>query len=158
MKTWNVMVDGIGYYVELRNNKQIAVNGALLNLKDYRVKTGMIQTDYEIPVGYKKALLVIRSMSEPCLVLDNRNCATGEEYVPVKMPVWAYVFIILHCGNFLNGAIGGVMAAVGILITASVSGNPKSNLVVKILIDVVVLAGAYAVVFAVAFALAGLLY
>lgn len=158
MKTWNVMVDGVGYYVEFRNNRQIVVNGALLNLKDYRVKTGMLQTEYEIPVGCRKALLVIRSMSGPRLVMDNRDCATGEEYVPEKIPVWAYVFIVLHCGNFLNGAIGGAMAAVGILITSSVSSNQKMNPIVKVIIDIAVLAGAYAVVFAVALALTGLLY
>lgn len=158
MKTWNVMSDGIGYNVELRNNRQIIVNGASLNLKEYRVRTGMMQTEYEIPLGYRKALLVIRSMSEPRLVMDNRDCATGETYVPVKVPAWAYVFIVLHCGNFLNGAIGGAMAAVGMLVTASVSGNQKLNLAVRIIIDAAVLVGAYAVVFGVAFALAGLLH
>lgn len=35
-KTWNVMVDGIGYYVELKNNKQAVVNGAVYNLKEHR--------------------------------------------------------------------------------------------------------------------------
>ncbi len=158
MKTWNVMVDGVGYCVEYINNKQIAVNGALLNLKDYRVKTGFVQTDFEIPLGYKKALLVIRSMSEPYLVLDNRDCATGEQYVPAKMPIWAYIFMVLHCGNFMNGAIGGAMAAFGILITASVAGNPKMNMALRIVICFAVLAGAYAIVFGIALVLAGLLY
>ncbi len=158
MKTWNVMADGMGYYVELRNNKEIAVNGALLKLKDYRAKTGMVQTEYEIPLGSKKALLVIRSMSEPALVLDNRDCATGEEYVPAKVPAWAFVFMALHCINFRNGAIGGAMGAMGIIITASVSGNRKMNILARIGIDIAVLAGAYAIVYAVALALVGLLY
>lgn len=157
-KTWNVTVDGIGFYVELKNNKQVAVNGAVYNLKDYRKKTGMIQTEYEIPVGHKSALLVIRSMAEPCLVIDNRNCATGEEYVPLKMPVWAYVFMVLHLVNFMNGAIGGAMAAVGMLATASVSSNRKKNIAVRILIDIAILIGTYAVVYGAAIALNLLLY
>lgn len=59
-------------------------------------------------MGAKTALLVIRSMSTPQLVIDNRDCATGEEYVPVKLPVWAYAFVVLHCINFINGAIGWI--------------------------------------------------
>lgn len=157
-KTWNVMVDGIGFYVELRNKKQFAVNGAVYNLKDYRKKTGTLQTEYEIPVGHKNALLVIRSMGQPCLVIDNRDCETGEEYVPLKMPAWAWIFIILHFINFRNGAIGGAMAAVGWIATASVSANRKMNIAVRVLIDIGILIGIYAVVIGVATILYLLLY
>ncbi len=158
MKTWNVTSDGAGYYVELKNNKQVVVNGAVLNLKEYRVKTGMLQTEYEIPVGFRKALLIIRSMSQPRLIMDNRDCATGEEYVPFKTPAWAYVFIVLHCGNFLNGALGGALAAVGMLTAASVSSNQKLNLALRIIINIVILIAAYAIMFGIAFALTGLWY
>ena len=53
-KSWNVNVDGMTYNVSLRN-KNLLVNGAPLHLKNYRTKTGMIQTEYEIPVGSRKA-------------------------------------------------------------------------------------------------------
>lgn len=157
-KTWNVMVDGIGFYVELMNKKQFAVNGAVYNLKDYRRKTNSIQAEYEIPVGHKSALLVIRSMGQPCLVIDNRDCETGEEYVPFKLPAWAYIFIVLHFINFRNGAIGGAMAAVGMIATASVSANRKMNIAVRILIVIAILIGTYAIVFGVATVLYLLLY
>lgn len=157
-KTWNVTVDGMGYYVELRNNKQVIVNGAVYKLKDYRKKTGLIHTEYEIPVGFRNALLVIKSMSQPCLVIDNRDCETGEEYVPVKVPAWAYLFIALHFVNFMNGAIGGAMAAVGMIATVSVSTNRKFNIAVKILLDLAILVCTYAVVFGIAIALNMLLY
>ena len=157
-KTWNVMVDGIGQYVELKNNKQAVVNGAVYNLKEHRKKTGMLQTEYEIPVGYRNALLIIRSMAQPCLVIDNRDCETGEEYVPLKMPAWAWLFIVLHFINFRNGAIGGAMGAMGMIATASVSANRKMNIVVRILIDIGILIGTYAVVIGVATILYLLLY
>ena len=158
MKAWDVTVDGIGYRVEFRNSRQIHVNGAVYNLKDYRVKTGMMQTDYEIPLGFRKALFIVRSLSEPRLVVNHIACATGEEYVPIKTPIWAYIFLALHLPNFLNGAIGGGMCAVGMMITASVSSNRKLNLAVKIIICLAALVGAYAVVYGAAFTLAGLLH
>ena len=107
-------------------------------------------------MGAKTALLVIRSMSTPQLVIDNRDCATGEEYVPVKIPGWAYVFVVLHCINFINGAIGWIMAVIGIALTTSVSCNKKFSVIVKVLLDLAILILAYAVVFGVAFLVTGL--
>ena len=156
-KSWNVNVDGMTYNVSLRN-KNLSVNGAPLHLKNYRTKTGMIQTEYEIPVGNRKALLVIQSMGNPRLVMDNRDCETGEQYVPAKVPIWAYLFVVLHCVNFMNGAIGGAMAAVGILLTLSVSGNTKMNIGLRIFLDIAFVILSYAIVFGLAVLIAGALY
>ena len=156
-KSWNVNVDGMAFHVSLRKNK-LSVNGAPLLLKNYRTKTGMLQTEYEIPVGTRKALLVIPSMGNPRLVMDNRDCETGEQYVPTKVPIWAYFFMVLHFVNFMNGAIGGAMAAVGILLTLSVSGNTKMNIGLRIFLDIAFVILSYAIVFGLAVLIAGALY
>lgn len=154
-KNWNVKIDEQMYNLELQGKKLI-INGETLKLNKYKKKTGLIHEEYEVPVGSKTALLVIRSMSAPQLVIDNKDCATGEEYVPIKLPVWSYVFVVLHCINFINGAIGWIMAVIGIALTTSVSCNKKFNTIVKVLLDLAILILAYAVVFGVAFLVAGL--
>lgn len=148
--SWNVTIDGNYYNVELIKNNKVVVNGQELKLKDYRVKTGMIHTEYEIPVGPKRALLVIMSMKQPQLVIDGRDCTTGAEYVPIKIPVWSYIFIVLHCINFMNGAMGGALAAVGILATVSVSTNNKMNIALKILVNLAILIVVYVIIFGLA--------
>ena len=99
-KKWNVKIDERMYDIELKGRK-LLVNGEVMKLGPYRKKTGLTHEEYEVPIGSKKALLVIRNLSAPVLAIDNRDCATGEEYVPVKMPGWSYVFVVLHCLNFL---------------------------------------------------------
>lgn len=154
-KNWNVKIDEQMYNLELKGKKLI-INGETLKLNKYKKKTGLIHEEYEVPVGSKTALLVIRSMSAPQLVIDNKDCATGEEYVPIKLPVWSYVFVVLHCINFINGAIGCAMAVIGIALTTSVSCNKKFSAIVKVLLDLAILVLAYAVVFGVAFLVTGL--
>ncbi|MCM1155804.1 MAG: hypothetical protein NC489_37830 [Ruminococcus flavefaciens] len=156
-KSWNVNVDGMMYNVTLRK-KDLLVNGAPLHLKNYRTKTGMVQTEYEIPVGNRKALLVIQGMGGSRLFMDNRDCETGEAYIPAKVPVWAYIFVVLHCINFVNGAIGGAMAAVGILLTLTVSANTKMNIGLRIFLNIAFLILAYAIVFGLAVLIVGALY
>lgn len=152
---WDVKIDEQMYNLELKG-KKLVVNGETLKLKTYKKKTGLIHEEYEVPVGPKTALLVIRSMAAPQLVIDNMDCATGEEYVPVKLPKWSWVFVALHCINFINGAIGWAMAVMGIALTTSVSCNKKMNVVMRVLVDIAILVFAYAIVFGVAFLINGL--
>lgn len=156
-KTWNVVVDGNPYNIELAKGTKVIVNGEELKLKDYKKKSGLVHTEYEIPVGSKQALLVIMTAKSPQLVIDNRDCETGEEFVPIKIPGWAYIFVVLHFINFLNGAIGAAMAVVGVALTTSVSINRKMNIAVKVLLNVAIVVVAYIVVFGVALLAAGLL-
>lgn len=156
-KKWDVKVDEQMYNVQL-NGRKLKINGEALKLnKKNRKKMGLISEEYEIPVGSKNALLVIKSMGAPQLVIDNKDCATGEEYVPVKLPAWAYVFVVLHCINLINGAIGWLMVVVGLTLTTSISCNRKLNTALRIILDLVILVLAYVVVFGVAFLAAGLL-
>ena len=143
------------YNVELKNKKLI-VNGESLKLKNFKKKTGLVHEEYEIMLGEKPALLVIKTVSAPQLVVDNVDCATGEEYVPIKLPKWSYIFIILHFVKFLNGALGCLIGVFGIAATTSISCNRKMNVVIRVLLDVVVLVLAFALTFGIAFAVAGM--
>ena len=95
-------------------------------------------------------------MNSSVLVIDNKNCDTGEEYVPIKTPGWAYIFVVLHCLNFLSGALGAAFAVIGIMLTVSISSNRKMNVVVRVLLDLAILVVAVIAIFAVALMLTGL--
>lgn len=77
---------------------------------------------WEVPIGGTRTILYgggWLSGLQQRLVLDGRDVMTGEEYRPVeKLPVWAYIFIVLHAVNLLNGAIGGCLTVIGITISA----------------------------------------
>lgn len=154
-KKWNVKIDEQNYNVELKSNS-LVVNGENLKLRKYKKKTGLIHTEYEVPVGPKTALLVIRNLSAPQLVIDNKDCATGEEYVPKVLPKWSYIFAALHFVNVINGALGVLMAIVGIALTTSISCNKKMNIALRVILDLAVLILSYVVVFGVAFLVAGM--
>ncbi|MBO5057754.1 MAG: hypothetical protein J6C64_15555 [Lachnospiraceae bacterium] len=155
-KQWNVKIDEQSYDVALKGSYKLLVNGEELKLRKYKKKTGLVHTEYEVPVGTKTALLIVRSMGTPQLVIDNKDCATGEDYVPVKLPVWAYIFIVLHCINILNGVLGVFLAAAGVTITTSLSCNKKMNIAVRVILNLVVLILFWALIFALAFMAAGL--
>lgn len=156
-KVWNVNVDGMGYNIELKNNNKLVINGEELKLKNYKTKTGLIHTEYELQLGSKRALLVIMSMRAPQLVIDNRDCETGKEFVPIKFPVWSYIFVVLHCLNFLNGAIGGALAVVGVMIVMAVSSNKEMHIIIRILLNIAALVLTYGIVFGIAFVISGII-
>ncbi len=154
-KLWNVKIDEQMYNLELKGRK-LLVNGEDIKLKKYRKKTGLIHEEYEFPLGSKTAFLDLRNMNTSVLVIDNKNCDTGEEYVPIKTPGWAYIFVVLHCLNFLNGALGAAFAVIGIMLTVSISSNRKMNVVVRVLLDLAILVVAVIAIFAIALMLTGL--
>lgn len=152
-KEWNVKIDDRMYNIKVKG-RQLKVNGENIKLRKYRKKTGLVHEEYEIPVGSKKALLVLRNMGGTVLVIDNKDCATGEEYVPVKTPGWAYIFIVLHCVSFIGGALGAFLAVVGITLTASVSSNKKMSVFIRVILDFVILVLAALMVIAIGLMLA----
>ncbi len=154
-KKWNVKIDERMYDIQLKGKKLI-VNGDTLKLKDYRKKMGLTYEEYEVPIGSKKALLVIRNLSAPILAIDNRDCATGEEYVPIKMPGWSYVFVVLHCLNFFNGAVGALLAIIGVALTTSISCNRRMNVAVRVLLNIVIVVISVILIFGIAFLIAGI--
>ena len=154
-KTWNVRIDEQEYYIELMNKGRVAVNGSELLLKDCKRKSGAAYSEYEIQLGSKSAQLVLLSMGDAQLVIDNKNCETGEEYVPPKMPLWAYIFLILQIcmyplgltGLVMGGAIGGAFIGVAIVFAMSISSNRKKSTAERVILNIVVLAVLFAILF-----------
>lgn len=154
-KTWNVRIDEQEYRIELMNKGRVTVNGSELMLKNCKKKSGMIHTEYEIQLGTKTARLVLLSMGEAQLIIDNKDYETGEAYVPPKMPWWAYIFLILDfammivglSGYVIGGAIGGACVGVALVLTASISCNRKKSVGERIVLDIVVFVALFAILY-----------
>lgn len=146
-RKWNVTVDDKVYDIEYINNKKIIVNGKELRLKDYQTNITMTTTEHEIPLGEKKACLIVRSLNDVQLSIDGTDCASGEEFVPARAPKWAGIFILLQCVNILNGLSGCATAIIGIGLTGMVSSHTKLSVTKKIVFDVLILAATYAMTF-----------
>lgn len=149
-KKWNVKIDDKPYEIEYKNN--LIINGEKHKLKQFKKRTKMFTTEFDVPIGSKTALLVVGNFNNTHLVIDGKDCATGEDYVPVKLPGWAYIFIVLHLINFLNGAIGALLAVLGCTLTTAVSCNPRMNIFVKILLNIAIVILSVIVVFSLAIA------
>ena len=133
---WNFQVQGIPYKIELKKN-QVSVNGAEpVKLNKLTRKSNFIETNYSIMIEGKEAVLQIKQFGAPVLSYDGRDCATGEEYIPLKMPGWTWVFIVLHAIDFfflIGGAIGGVVQVLIVAAMASVASNTKMSTGVRVL-------------------------
>lgn len=156
-RKWDVRVDERPYTIE-RKGAKVLVNGEKFKIRKLSHESGFFQSEYQVPVGSKTALLVIDMVGSAKLIIDGKDCATGEDYVPQKLPGWAWIFVVLHFINCLNGAIGALVAIVGLMATFSISCNRKINVVVRVLLDIVILVAALGIVFGIALAIVGSAY
>lgn len=158
---WNIEVEGIPYKIELKKN-QVIVNGREPMKLNKLVKLGSTwETNYYIPLDGKEAILHVRQFSAPVLSFQGKDCSTGEEYVPLKMPGWVWVFIVLHAINFfilIGGAIGGVLQFFVAALMVSASANTKKKLSIRILSCVAIWLLSTVVQFILALGLASLAY
>lgn len=155
-KVWKVKVDEKDYEIMLKGSK-VLVNHEEKKLKDFLVKREWFQTAYTVDVGTKKALLIVSSLiGGTKLAIDGKDCATGEAYVPVNIPKWAYVFMALHSINLINGLLGALIGIIGCSATVSISSNKKIHIAARVALDIVVLILTYVLVFGIGFALAQL--
>lgn len=136
--SWNIDVEGIPYKVVFEKN-QITINsGAPLKLKQLKkVGSSMVETSYALPIENQDVVLHIRQSMEPILSVRGKDCTTGEEYVPLKVPGWAWIFVALHLLNFvflIGGAVGGALQAAVIIFIMAASANPKKSTGTRVLI------------------------
>ncbi len=158
MASWNVVVDGRNYDIKQKSNS-LVINGNKTKLKDLMSKKDGIYRVYQVPIGSKTAQFYVNSwVGGTKLAMDGVDCATGESFTPPKLPIWAYLFMGIHCLNFVNGALGALLAIVGIMATISISCNTKMSVVVRILLDVAMVAVCAIVIIGVTIALAQALY
>lgn len=158
---WNFEVQGIPYRVELKKNA-ISINGAEpVKLNKLARKSSLTETHYSIMIEGKEAVLHIKQFGAAVLSYDGRDCATGEAYIPSKMPGWAWVFIVLHAIDFfllIGGAIGGIIQVLIISAIAAVSSNRKKATGVRVLVCVGIWLLSTIAQFILAVVLASLLY
>lgn len=153
-KVWKVKVDEKDYKIQLKGGK-VLVNDQKNKLKNLLVKRGWLQSTYSVDIGNKKALLIISSLiGGTKLIIDGKDCATGEIYVPVLIPKWAYVFMVLHMINIINGALGAIIGLVGCSATVSISSNKKIPIAARIALNFVVLILVYALILGIGLLLA----
>lgn len=133
---WNFEVQNIPYKIELKKNTVSINNAEPVKLNKLSRKSNLLETNYSMMIEGKEAVLHIRQFSAPILSYDGRDCATGEEYIPVKIPGWVWVFVVLHALNFLflvGGAIGAAVQMLVIAALAAVASNPKKTTGVRVL-------------------------
>ena len=160
-QVWNVTVDGEGYEIKYINNKKIIVNDRELRLKDYQKNLTMTTTEYEIPLGSQKALLIVGGLNSARLIMDGVDCGSKEADAPESaqapgtavLPKWAYIFVILHCINFVNGLSGCAMAILGIGSIKLINDSKKFNERQEIIVNLIILLLLYAMTFGKAFLL-----
>ena len=135
-KVWNIEVEGVPYRITFAKN-QVTVNSAEPVKLGKLKKTGNSwETHYSIPIADKEAVLHIKQFGAPVLSFQGRDCSTGEEYVPAKIPGWVWIFVVLHALDFfllIGGAIGGALQVLVIGIMISVSTNQKKSTAVRVL-------------------------
>lgn len=134
---WNFEVQGIPYKVGLKKNT-VSINDAEpVKLSKLARKSTLLETNYSMMIEGKETVLHMKQFGAPILSYDGRDCATGEEYVPTKMPGWVWIFIVLHAIDFfflIGGAIGGIIQVFVIAMLASVASNRKKSIGVRVLL------------------------
>ncbi len=158
---WNFEAQGIPYRIELKKNK-VSVNRAEpVALNSFKRKSNFTESNYSIMIEGKEAILHIRQFGAPVLSYDGRDCATGEEYIPPKMPGWTWVFIVLHAIDFfflIGGAVGGMVQFLIAAAMVTVASNTKMSTGVRVLACLGMWLVSTVVQFIMAFGIALLLY
>lgn len=134
---WNFEVQGIPYKVELKKNKVSINNAEPIKLTKLARKSSLWESHYSMMIEGKEAVIHIKQYGDPVLSYDGKDCATGEEYVPTKVPIWAWVFIVLHVADWfflIGGALGGVIQALVLAAIAAVSSNTKKSTGTRVLV------------------------
>lgn len=160
-KSWDVVVDGEKYHIVWKN-RVVQVNDQELKVKSLPMERKMTFGRWTVPVGNAQAYFYGSgwlTSGGNRLVINGKDCETGEEYMPLeKLPVWAYIFLALHAVNFVNGAIGALLAIAGVTVTISIVSNRKMHTALKGLLCLCVLAASAAVVIGLVLTMAQIQY
>lgn len=156
LKSWDLTISGKQYHIELKP-KAVVINDTAYDLKQLPyVRKCLLFSEYRLPIEGADVRISCELTQQ--LVVDNKIFGTDQQYMPLdKFPPWAYVFAALHLGNFLGGAIGGVLVVLGAALTLSVARRPDLNTAVKLLFSVLILIAAYTAMYFVGLLVGGLL-
>lgn len=132
---WNFEIQNVPYKIELKKNKVSINNAEPVKLNKFSRKSNLMETNYSIMIEGKEAVLHIRQFGAPILSYEGRDCATGEEYIPAKVPIWGWIFVVLHVLDWLfliGGALGAVIQVLVIAAIATVASNTKKPVGMRI--------------------------
>lgn len=153
MMSWSVIVEGRLYQINARSGS-VVIDGEKTKLKNLLSRKEGLYRVYQVPVGGSFAQLYVNTwVGGMKLAMNGVDCATGEPFTPPEFPKWGYIFLVIHGINFINGAMGALLAIVGVMATISISSNPKLTAPVKVALNIAMVAVCVMVVFTVAFAL-----
>ena len=139
--SWNVNVDGMPYKIEFIKNKVFINNNDPIKLGKFKSKSKFPNMEYHIPLGSKEVVLNVRSVGEPVLTMDGRNCVTGELFAFSSMPKWTWLFIVLHGINLfflIGGAIGGACFGGLTVMTAAIATNEEMSTKKRVILCLVI--------------------
>ena len=149
MKTYHITLQGQDYTICLRSYS-VEINGTRYKIRSLPARKLLFLTmEVDLPISGAHVMLV--SME---LVVDGVMLRTGKPYTPIgKIPVWAYVVSALNLAQIMNGAVGGVLAVLGIFLTLRLSTSENLAPALRVLLSIAYLVVSWAAVFALAFLL-----
>ena len=117
MKTYHITLQGQDYTICLRSYS-VEINGTRYKIRSLPARKLLFLTmEVDLPISGAHVMLVSGLWSME-LVVDGVMLRTGKPYTPIgKIPVWAYVVSALNLAQIMNGAVGGVLAVLGIFLT-----------------------------------------
>lgn len=149
-KEWSIKIKNNDYKIQIINNKTIKINDKqidLISLKSNKLLYFMIEYTLQID---DKNIILSSYLGKWKLIVDGRDCDTKKEYTEIKeVPKWIYLFLILNAINLVNGAIGGMLAVLGIYLTIMVCSSKMSTLI-KVLLNIIILSAMFGLIFIIA--------
>ncbi len=156
VKTFKVEKDGICYTIEIAARKITVSPGETYKITKLKRSGNMFDQIYDIPLEGSSVQLHIDFWGKRALVSDGINQETGEAFQPMKIPAWAWIFVILGIVNFfvIGGALGGAVGVLMVGLVANVSTDMRKNTFVRVLLCTLTIVG----LFIAELLLAGVLY
>lgn len=147
MRKYNITVQDKTYDIRLRASS-VEINGTRYKIRKLPARKLLFLTmEVDLPIEGASVMLVSGLWSMD-LVVNGVSARTGKSYTPIgKVPVWGYVLSALNLVQIINGAIGGVLAVIGIYLTLRISTSEETALPVRILVSVAYLVLSWVVVF-----------
>lgn len=136
MKTYHITLQGQDYTICLRSYS-VEINGTRYKIRSLPARKLLFLTmEVDLPISGTHVMLVSGLWSME-LVVDGVMLRTGKPYTPIgKIPVWAYVVSALNLAQIMNGAVGGVLAVLGIFLTLRLSTSENLAPALRVLLSI----------------------
>ena len=139
MKTYHITLQGQDYTICLRSYS-VEINGTRYKIRSLPARKLLFLTmEVDLPISGAHVMLVSGLWSME-LVVDGVMLRTGKPYT-------------LNLAQIMNGAVGGVLAVLGIFLTLRLSTSENLAPALRVLLSIAYLVVSWAAVFALAFLL-----